>query len=248
MGLPGSGTAVNFKDLRVKLFQDGADLASMIKAKERGLVSGFTTNPTLMRKAGISDYKAFAQTVIKEIPDLPVSFEVFSDDFETMEREAREIASWGGDTYVKIPITNTKGESAGPLIRKLSREGFSLNVTAMMTLAQVEVVAASADPKSRTIVSVFAGRIADSGVDPLPIMTESVKLLKKLPRAELLWASPREVLNVVQADACGCHIITATPDIIAKIGLLGKDPTQYSLETVKMFYDDARAAGFKLVG
>jgi transaldolase len=239
---------VNFKALRVKLFQDGADLGSMVEAKKRGLVAGFTTNPSLMRKAGISDYKAFALQVIKEIPDLPVSFEVFSDDFETMEREAREIASWGGDTYVKIPITNSRGESAGPLIQKLSREGFSLNVTAMMTLAQVEVVAKAADAKSRTIVSVFAGRIADTGVDPIPAMTNAVKMLEKLPRAELLWASPREVLNVIQADECGCQIITATPDIIAKIGMLGKDLTQYSLETVKMFYDDARAAGFKLVG
>lgn len=239
---------MNFKALRVKLFQDGADLGSMVEAKKRGLVAGFTTNPSLMRKAGISDYKAFALQVIKEIPDLPVSFEVFSDDFETMEREAREIASWGGDTYVKIPITNSRGESAGPLIQKLSREGFSLNVTAMMTLAQVEVVAKAADAKSRTIVSVFAGRIADTGVDPIPAMTNAVKMLEKLPRAELLWASPREVLNVIQADECGCQIITATPDIIAKIGMLGKDLTQYSLETVKMFYDDARAAGFKLVG
>jgi len=210
-------------------------------------VSGFTTNPTLMRKAGISDYKAFAQKVIAAIPDLPISFEVFSDDFDTMEREAREIAGWGGDTYVKIPITNTKGASAGPLIRKLSAEGFSLNVTAILTLDQVAAVAGAADPAARTIVSVFAGRIADTGVDPVPLMTEAVQMLKHLPRAELLWASPREVLNVVQAGNCGCHIITATPDIIAKIPLFGKDLQTYSLETVKMFHDDARAAGFKLV-
>jgi transaldolase len=233
--------------LRVKLFQDGADLDQMMAAKARGNVSGFTTNPTLMRKAGISDYKAFAQKVIAAIPDFPISFEVFSDDFATMEREAREIASWGGDTYVKIPITNTRGESAAPLIRKLSQQGFSLNVTAILTLAQIETVVSAADPNARTIVSVFAGRIADTGVDPVPIMTSAVELLKPSPNAELLWASPREVLNVVQADQCGCHIITATPDILAKIPLLGKDLAQYSLETVKMFYDDARAAGFKLV-
>jgi transaldolase len=232
---------------RIKLFQDGAELGAMVAAKKKGLVSGFTTNPTLMRKAGVSDYKAFALKAIAEIPDLPISFEVFSDDFDTMEREAREIASWGGNTYVKIPITNTKGESAGPLIRKLSGEKFSLNVTAMLTLDQVETVAAAADPGARTIVSVFAGRIADTGVDPVPIMAKAVAILKSLPKAELLWASPREVLNVIQAEECGCHIITATPDIIAKIPLLGKDLRQYSLETVKMFHDDAHAAGFKLV-
>lgn len=219
----------------------------MLAAKSRGLVSGFTTNPTLMRKAGISDYKAFALKAIAAIPDLPISFEVFSDDFAAMEGEAREIASWGGDTYVKIPITNTKSESAAPLIRKLSGEGFSLNVTAILTLEQVEVVAAVANPEARTIVSVFAGRIADTGVDPVPLMVKAVALLKHLPKAELLWASPREVLNVVQANECGCHIITATPDIIAKLPLLGKDLSQYSLETVKMFHDDASAAGFKLL-
>ena len=238
---------MTFRSLKIKLFQDGAELNSMIEARRRGLVSGFTTNPTLMRKAGISDYKAFARKVIAEIPDLPISFEVFSDDFETMEREAREIASWGGNTYIKIPITNTKGESAGPLIRKLSRENFSLNVTAMLTIDQVELVAAEANPTARMIVSMFAGRIADTGVDPIPVMSRAVDLLKHLPRAELLWASPREVLNVIQAEDCGCHIITATPDIIAKIAILGKDLRQYSLETVRMFYEDARAAGFRLV-
>jgi transaldolase len=233
--------------LQVKLFQDGADLGAMIAASGRGLVSGFTTNPTLMRKAGITDYKAFALKAIAAIPNLPISFEVFSDDFETMEREAREIASWGGDTYVKIPVTNTKGQAAAPLVRKLSKEGFSLNVTAILALDHVEEIAKAADPAARTIVSVFAGRIADSGVDPVPVMSKAVQILKHLPKAELLWASPREVLNVVQAEVCGCHIITATPDVIAKIPLLGKDLHQYSLETVRMFYEDARAAGFKLV-
>jgi transaldolase len=233
--------------LKVKLFQDGADLNAMIEAKKRGSVSGFTTNPSLMRKAGVTDYKAFALKAIAAIPDLPISFEVFADDFETMEREAREIASWGGDTYVKIPICNTKGQSTAPLIKKLSAEGFSLNVTAIFTLDQVKEVADAAHKDARTIVSVFAGRIADTGIDPIPLMTKSVEMLKHLPKAELLWASPREVLNVIQADECGCHIITATPDIVSKMSLSGKDLLEYSLETVKTFYEDARAAGFKLV-
>jgi transaldolase len=233
--------------LRIKLFQDGAELSRMMEASKSGLVVGFTTNPTLMRKAGVTGYKEFAQSAIAAIPNLPISFEVFSDEFNTMEREAREIASWGGNTYVKIPITNTKGESAATLIRKLSAEGFSLNITAILTLDQVETVAAAAAVNSRTIVSVFAGRIADTGIDPVPMMAKAVDMIKHLPRAELLWASPREVLNVVQAQECGCHIITATPDLIAKVPLFGKDLTQYSLETVKMFHEDARAAGFKLV-
>jgi transaldolase len=233
-------------DVRIKLFQDTADLAAMIEAHRRGLVNGFTTNPTLMRKAGISDYKTFANKAIAAIPDLPISFEVIADDFDIMEREAREIASWGGDTYVKIPITNTKADSAAPLIRKLSAEGFSLNVTAVLTLDQVETVA-SAARGARIIVSVFAGRVADTGVDPVPVMTKAASILKSVPNAELLWASPREVLNVVQAQECGCHIITATPDLIAKVPLLGTDLHAYSLQTVKMFHEDARAAGFKLV-
>jgi transaldolase len=233
--------------MQIKLFQDGADIAQMVAAKRKGVVRGFTTNPTLMKKSGIADYKAFALEVIREIPDLPISFEVFSDDFDTMEKEAREIASWGGDTYVKIPITNTKGQSAAPLVRKLSSDGFSLNITAILALDQVEEIASVTDRVSRTIVSVFAGRVADTGVDPVPMMAQAVKILKSLPKAELLWASPREVLNVVQAEECGCHIITATPDIVAKVSLLGKDLHQYSLETVKMFHDDARAAGFKLI-
>jgi transaldolase len=189
------GTLMKIGAREIKLFQDGADLEAMISAKRRNLVSGFTTNPTLMRKAGITDYKAFALKVIVAIPDLPISFEVFSDDFGTMEREACEIASWGGDTYVKLPITNTKGESCEPLIRKLSKEGLSLNFTAILTLDQVKLVAEAADAKARTIVSVFAGRIADTGVDPVPLMTEAARMLKELPKAELLWASPREVDN-----------------------------------------------------
>lgn len=233
--------------MKIKIFQDGADLQQMIAAKRRGDVQGFTTNPTLMKKAGLTDYKAFALKVIEAIPDMPISFEVFSDDFYTMEREAREIVSWGGDPYAKIPITNTRGESAGPLIKKLSEEGVSLNVTAILTLEQVDVVARNANPDARTVVSVFAGRIADTGRDPIPVMTEALRRLERLPGAELLWASPREVLNVFQAEECGCHIITATPDILAKLSLRGKDLNEYSLETVKMFYNDAVAAGFKLV-
>lgn len=233
--------------LKIKLFQDGADLQKMVDAAASRAVDGFTTNPTLMKKAGVADFRGFALKAIAAIPEMPISFEVFSDDFETMEREAREIASWGGNTYVKIPITNTQGATAAPLIRKLSAEGFSLNVTAILTLDQVATVAAAVDPNARTIVSVFAGRIADTGVDPVPLMSKAVGILKHLPKAELLWASPREVLNVVQAQECGCHIITATPDLIAKVPLFGKDLTQYSLETVKMFHDDAKSAGFRLV-
>ena len=231
----------------LKIFLDGADLTAMTAARAGGRVSGFTTNPSLMRKAGITDYKAFALKAIAAIPDMPISFEVFSDDFGTMEREAREIASWGGDTFVKIPVTNTKGDSTAPLIRKLSREDFSLNITAILTLDQVRTVAGVLDPAARSIVSVFAGRIADTGVDPMPIMAESARLLARLPKAELLWASSREFLNVVQAEQCGCHIITATPDIIAKLPSRGKDLAQYSLETVKTFHQDALASGFKIV-
>jgi transaldolase len=234
-------------EVGIKLFQDGADLAEMIEARRCGLVDGFTTNPTLMRKAGVSDYKAFARAAIAAIPDLPISFEVFADDFDTMEREAHEIASWGGNTYIKIPISNTEGESAAPLIRKLSAARFSLNVTAILTLDQVASVIAAVDAAARLIVSVFAGRIADTGVDPIPMMRKAAAMLQALPRAELLWASPREALNVMQARECGCHIITAPPDLIAKLPLFGKDLSQYSLQTVKMFHEDARAAGFKLV-
>lgn len=234
------------KDLKIKLFMDGAEIAAMKKLYAEGVAKGFTTNPTLMRKAGITDYAAFAKEAIKAIPDMPISFEVFSDDLASMEREARIIKSWGGDTYVKIPVTNTKGESTAPLIKKLAADGVALNVTAILTVDQVKTVAAALSPKVRSIVSVFAGRIADTGVDPVPLMTECVSILKLNAKAELLWASPRELLNVFQAEECGCHIITATPDVLAKLALVGKDLTGYSLETVKMFYTDAQAAGFKL--
>ena len=233
--------------LKIKLFQDGAELDKMIKARDLGLVNGFTTNPTLMKKAGIKNYEEFARKVIKSIPDLPISFEVFSDDFSDMEKEARRIQSWGGNTYIKIPITNTRGESAAPLIKKLSSEGFSLNITAIMDLDQVSVVARSIDAGSRTIVSVFAGRIADTGVDPIPLMKKSLNILSQFKNAELLWASPREALNIVQAEECGCHIITATPDLIAKLPLFGKSLSEFSLETVKMFYNDAKEAGYRII-
>jgi len=232
--------------LTIDLYQDGADIEDMKKAYTAGQVQGFTTNPTLMRKAGIADYAAFACQAIAAIPDLPISFEVFSDDFASMEREARIIASWGGNTYIKVPITNTQGESALPLIRTLSAEGFSLNITALTTLAQVEGVLRSIDPVARTIVSVFAGRIADTGRDPIPVMGNAATMMRDQPNVRLLWASPREVLNVLQAQACGCHIITATKDILAKLPLFGKNLDEYSLETVKMFYQDACAAGYKL--
>jgi transaldolase len=233
--------------LRIKLFMDGADAGAMGEAYRSRSVSGFTTNPTLMRKAGITDYERFAREVIEVIPDLPVSFEVFSDDFATMEREARKIASWGGDTYIKIPITNTQRASAIPLIRTLSAEGFSLNVTAMMNVAQVEAVAAVVSPQARTIFSVFAGRVADTGVDPVPLMRKAADVIASNPKAELLWASPRELLNLFHAEEAGCHIITATADIIKKLELVGKDLEDYSLETVQMFYRDAVAAGFRIV-
>jgi transaldolase len=233
--------------MAIELYQDGADLAEMIAAYKSGKVAGLTTNPTLMRKAGISDYAAFAKQAIAAIPDIPISFEVFSDDFASMEAEAKVIAGWGGDTYIKVPISNTKGDSAIPLISKLSAAGMSLNVTALMTEAQVEAVAGAVHRDSRTIVSVFAGRIADTGRDPIPVMTRSVEILRRLPKAKLLWASPREVLNVKQAEDCGCHIITATRDILSKLPLFGKDLDEYSVETVKMFYTDAQAAGYKRI-
>ena len=209
-------------------------------------IKGFTTNPTLMRKVGITDYTTFAKEVITAVNGMPISFEVFSDDFAEMEREGRIIHSWGSNASVKIPVTNTTGASAAPLIRRLSSEGVPLNVTAILTLDQVKEVAEALDPATPSIVSVFAGRIADAGVDPVPVMREAAAILKNLPKAELLWASPREVLNVLQAEETGCHIITATKDILAKLPLFGKDLAEYSLETVKMFWKDAKDAGFRI--
>jgi transaldolase len=238
---------VSVGSLKIKLFMDGADIPSMAEAVAGNpLIKGFTTNPTLMRKAGLSDYAAFAREAIAAVAGLPISFEVFSDGFAEMEREARIIHSWGGNTYVKIPVTNTLGQSAAPLIARLSGEGIALNVTAIMTAEQVREVAGALDAGTPAIVSVFAGRVADTGVDPMPLMRRCLALLSDRPKAELLWASPRELLNLFQADEVGCHIITATRDVLAKLPLVGKDLTGYSLETVRMFYDDARAAGFRL--
>jgi len=231
----------------VKLFMDGANLEAMRQAYRHGVVQGFTTNPTLMHQAGLTDYEAFAREAIGAIPDLPISFEVFSDDFGDMAAEARMIRSWGGTTYIKIPITNTKRDSSIPLIEKLSAEGLSINVTAITTLEQVRAVSGILNPEVPSIVSVFAGRIADTGVDPLPIMTNAVQLLAANPKAELLWASPRELFNLIQAEQCGCHILTATGDVLRKLHLIGRDLAEYSLETVKMFHDDAKRAGFRIL-
>ncbi len=236
----------DLKKLKVKLFADGADLAGMKQMAANPMIKGFTTNPTLMNKAGITDYKAFARDVLAAIPDRPVSFEVFADDFAEMEAQGLEIASWGKNVNVKIPVTNTKREFAGNVIERLSKAGVAVNVTAVMTPEQVERITARLDAKTPAIVSVFAGRIADTGVDPMPIMKKSVEILRQKPKAELIWASPRELLNVFQADAIGCHIITATNDILKKLSLVGKDLDNYSLETVEMFYRDAKAAGYTI--
>ena len=231
---------------RIKLFADGADLAGIKEMAANPLIRGFTTNPTLMRKAGVADYKAFALEVLKIVDDRPVSFEVFADDFDQMERQALEIASWGRNVNVKIPVTNTQGKFAGPLIERLSAQGVQLNVTAVLTIEQVRRIAERLAAGTPSIVSVFAGRIADTGRDPVPIMADAVGVLKAKPRAELIWASPRELLNIFQAQAIGCHIITATNDILKKLSLVGKDLDAYSLETVEMFYKDAKAAGFTI--
>jgi len=232
------------KELKIKLFADGADLAGMKEMAANPMIKGFTTNPTLMRKAGVTDYKAFALEVLAAIPDRPVSFEVFADDFPTMEAQALEIASWSRHVNVKVPVTNTKGEFCGPLVERLSKQGVQLNVTAVMTLEQVRRITERLHADTPAIISVFAGRIADTGRDPVPVMAESVKIMKAKPKAELIWASPRELLNIFQADQVGCHIITATNDILKKLSLVGKDLARYSLETVEMFYKDATAAGF----
>jgi transaldolase len=236
----------DLKGLKVKLFADGADLAGMKEMAANPLIKGFTTNPTLMRKAGIADYKAFARDVLAVIPDRPVSFEVFADDFASMETQALEIASWGRNVNVKIPVTNTRGDFCGALVERLSRQGVQLNVTAVMTLEQVKQITERLAPETPAIVSVFAGRIADTGRDPVPLMEQAVAILRARPRSELIWASPRELLNIFQADAIGCHIITATNDILKKLSLVGKDLERYSLETVEMFYKDAQAAGYSI--
>ena len=231
---------------KIKLFLDGASVEQIKAAHSLSHIKGFTTNPTLMRKAGVTDYAAFAREAIEAAAGLPISFEVFSDDFDMMEKEARIIASWGDNVYVKIPVTNSRRQSSCPLVERLSGDGISLNVTALMTPEQVEQVADVLNPNANTIVSVFAGRVADTGVDPVPLMKECVDILGPNPRAELLWASPRELFNLFQAEQCGCHIITATQDVIAKLALVGKNLNDYSLETVTMFYNDACAARYKI--
>ncbi len=234
------------ESLRVKIFADGADKAGMLEMASLPHIAGFTTNPTLMRKAGITDYRAFALDVLSVIRDRPISFEVFADDFAEMERQGRMIAEWGDNVYVKIPVTNTKAAPAYDLIRRLAQAKVKLNVTALMTLAQVRDVSAALADHAPSCVSVFAGRIADTGVDPTPMMTAAVAMLAPYKTQELIWASPRELLNIFQADAIGCQIITVTNDVLKKLSLVGKDLTDYSLDTVKMFHDDATKAGFTL--
>lgn len=233
-------------DLRVKIFADGADLPGIVRSRANPLIRGFTTNPTLMRKAGIRDYAEFAQEVLTAVPDRPVSFEVLADDMAEMEWQAHEIASWGTNVNVKIPVTNTKGAFCGPLIRRLSYAGVVVNVTALMTLDQVGSVGECLAPSVPAFVSVFAGRVADTGRDPVPLMAKAVRLLESRPQAELIWASPRELLNIVHADDVGCHVVTVTHDLLAKLDLVGKDLDAYSLETVAMFHRDAEAAGFRI--
>jgi transaldolase len=232
---------------KLKIFADGAALAPILELYKNPRISGFTTNPTLMRKAGITDYRAFAHEVLAAIKDKPISFEVFADEFSEMKRQALEIKTWGDNVYVKIPITNTKRESAAPLIKELASSGVKLNVTALCTVDQVRETAAALKGGAPSVVSVFAGRIADTGRDPIPLMKESLTICRAAGKGvELLWASPRELLNIVQAAEIGCDIITVTPDVLAKLPTIGKDLAQFSLETVQMFYKDAQAAGFKL--
>ena len=238
----------SLSELKVKIFADGADKTGILEMYRNPIIRGFTTNPTLMRKAGLRDYETFAREVLALIPDRPISLEVFADEFSEMEDQARTIADWADNVFVKIPITNTKGTSSSELVYRLSHDGIKLNVTALLTLDQVRVVAAAVAGGAASVVSVFAGRLADTGRDPVPVMAAAVEVLREVPNAELIWASPRELLNIFQADAVGCHIITATNDILKKLALVGKDPSDYSLETVKMFYSDAMASGFSLAG
>jgi transaldolase len=233
-------------DLRVKIFADGAERASMLEMHAKPHIKGLTTNPTLMAKAGVRDYEAFARDILAVITDKHLSLEVFSDEIEEMERQALKVAGWGPNVYVKIPVTNTRGESTCGLVRRLAGRGVKVNVTAIMTLAQVRDVVGSLEPDVPSCVSVFAGRIADTGVDPVPVMVEAIAMAAANPRAEVIWASPRELLNILQADAIGCHIITVTGDILKKLPMLGHDLEAYSLDTVKMFRADAVSAGFEL--
>lgn len=232
--------------LRIHIFADGADLPGLVALAKNPRIQGFTTNPTLMRRAGITDYLAFARDVLAAIPDRPISFEVFADEWDEMERQAHRLAALGAQVFVKIPVTNTRGESALPLVERLAAAGLRLNVTAMTSDAQVRHVAPALARSPAAFVSIFAGRVADTGRDPVPMMARAVRDLADLPHVRLIWASPRELLNIFQADAIGCHVITVTFDILGKLGLVGKDLDAYSLETVRMFYEDGRAAGYRL--
>jgi transaldolase len=234
------------ENLKVKIFADGANKKDMLEMNSKSFIKGLTTNPTLMKKEGITDYREFCKDILTTIKDKPISFEVFSDDFKEMERQAMEISSWGENVYVKIPITNTKKETCYEIVKKLSKQKVKLNITAIMTLTQVKQVVSALEPNVPSYISVFAGRIADTGIDPEPLMAEAVELLKLAPASELIWASPRELLNIFQADKIGCHVITATNDILKKLSLVGYDLNEYSLDTVKMFYSDAIDANFKL--
>lgn len=230
----------------MKIFADGADLSSIIRLSKDERISGFTTNPTLMRKAGVSDYEVFAKELLNVVQELPVSFEVCADDFGTIERQARKISAWADNAYVKIPVTTTDGSSTADIVRRISEDGVKVNVTALFTLEQVEVMSKAVQDGAPSNLSVFAGRIADAGVDPVPVIRDAVQIAAMAPRSEIIWASPREVLNVVQAAAAGCHIITMTEDLIVKLGGIGRDLMEFSLETVRMFHTDAAAAGLDL--
>jgi transaldolase len=232
--------------LKVKIFADGADLDSIVELYRNPHITGFTTNPTLMRKSGITDYEKFARQVLEKITDRPISFEVLSDEFNEMERQARKISSWGHNVYVKIPVTNTRRETSVALISRLAQEKVKLNITALMTLDQVRVVSGALADHTSSFISIFAGRIADTGRDPMPIMKEAVEIMSSHTTQELIWASPRELLNIFHADEIGCHVITVTYDILKKLSLVGKELDEYSLDTVKMFHGDAQIAGYKL--
>jgi transaldolase len=233
-------------EMSIKIFADGADVGSILELLEDPRITGFTTNPTLMRKSGVTEYEAFAREVLSHVTDHPISFEIVADDFDEMERQAKTLGSWGDNVYVKIPITNTRAQSSVPLIDRLTSSGLKLNVTAIMTPDQVEAVAEVLKPEVPSVVSVFAGRVADAGVDPVSVMTEAKRILRSQPQAELLWASSREVLNIIQAEEAGCDIITLTPDLLKKMAGLGRDLHDVSLDTVKMFFDDAASSGLKI--
>jgi transaldolase len=234
------------EEIRTKIFADGADLDGIVALAKQPHIRGFTTNPTLMWKAGLTHYEDFARRILEQVTELPISFEVFADDAAEMRRQAEQIAGWGENVYVKIPVTTTAGESMAPLARDLSADGVQVNVTAMFTPRQVAEVTEAVAGGAPSFLSVFAGRIADAGVDPIPIMREALHIMRAAPAAELIWASPRELLNLVQADSIGCHIITMTHDLLQKLPSLGKDLDQFSLETVRMFHQDAVSAGFQL--